>query len=250
MLYSRRLIMSKTKVIFGRIFPVLIAVLLTGFIIGCNSTPTAPSPDNFSLIMRSAINSSTSGNGATNVLNLKSVKITLTEAELIPIPSKRVGISETPQIILDAPEAINLNLNGSKNIISFNKVKPGLYSGVKFIISGLDNGITPNIFNESTGPFPNKECSVIVSGSYFNRSFTFKSINLFEQVVQFSSPISVQANGVADVTLKVNPYSWFYKDGEYLDPSLHQNASAINNMISMSFKNVLKENPPNVFGAN
>lgn len=240
--------MSKTKVIFGRIFPALIAVLFAGFIIGCNSTPTAPSPENFSLKMQSFSNSKISGNGPLDVLDLNSVKITLTEAELIPATSKGVGTSEPPQTILDAPEAVNLNLNGSKNVITFKNVKPGLYSGIKFIISGLDHGITPSAFNLSNGSFPNKECSVIVTGAFINRYFAFKTINQFEQIVQFSSPLLVHSNGLVDVTLKVNPYSWFNKDGVYLDPSLHQNAAQINHLISISFKNALKENPPNVYG--
>ncbi len=232
--------MSKTNALYRKSFIYIISIFLTALVIGCNSSPTGPIPDN-SLNMQNAANLGLKGNGPLDFISIKNAQVILKKVELLPSPAMRSTGEDQPIGVLNSPELVKLDLNSSNNIISLKNIKPGVYYGVKFIIAGITDNITPNPSPISNMDIPNKEYSLIVNGSFGESAFTFKTRNTFEQVVYFSNPISLKEIGRADVTLKVNPYQWFKKDGIYLDPNDHQNYAEINQLIALAFKKVMKE---------
>ncbi len=52
----------------------------------------------------------------------------------------------------------------------------------------------------------------------------------------------IDDNMSVNLTITVNPYSWFFEDGVYLDPSDPSNESEIEMNIEHSFKDAFKDN--------
>jgi hypothetical protein len=216
----------------------LIPFLLLGLMIGCNSNSTAPPIGNFSLSIQKAPGPSNAAGSDT--LFIDTVKIMMKNVELFSESSGEGEEHEDSEEVELGPFVIDLNLNGSVNTIALTNVPEGTYNGVKFEIHRLNR-------NEASldSEFIDSTCgergySLIVKGSYFGNPFVYKSRKSFNQHVFFTNPITVTNNGLINVTLTVDPYSWFIKNGTYLDPSDQNNYWLINNLIRSSFQNYFR----------
>lgn len=221
----------------------LISFLFAALLIGCKSTSTSPSNENFSLsIQKSALGSNTI---QSDTLTLDTVKISLKNVELISDSSSGYGEGEDSEEVKMGPFIVNLNLNGSLNTIALTNIKAGTYTGVKFEIHRLENDEV-SLDSEFTDSTCGKQgYSIVVTGSYLGTAFVFKSRKSFHQHVLFSNPITVTDNGMINVTLTVDPYSWFIKDGNYINPADPTNFRIIDQQIRTSFQNGFIDNNRN-----
>ena len=186
--------MSKTNALFSKSLLYIIPIFLTALIIGCNSSPTGPIPGN-SLNLQNTANLGLRGNGPMDVISIKDAQIILKKVELLPSPAMRSTDTFQPISVLHGPELVKLDVNSSNNIISLKNIKPGVYYGVKFIIAGIQDNISQNPNPISNMDIPNKEFSVIVNGTFAEKTFTLKTRNTFEEVVYFSTPLTIKDKG-------------------------------------------------------
>jgi hypothetical protein len=221
----------------------VIAFLLTGIYFGCsdNST-TAPHAGNFALSVQKASPSPGSATGGDS-LTFDTVKIMLKNVELFS-DSGRFGEGEDherSEEVEAGPFVVDLNLNGSVNTVALTNIPAGTYNGVKFEIHriGRFETIPDSEFIDST--CGERGYSIIASGTYLGTHFIFKSRHSFNQRVLFPSPITVTENGFINVTLTVDPYSWFKFNGNYIDPNNPANYELINQLIRESFGHCFRE---------
>jgi hypothetical protein len=88
----------------------------------------------------------------------------------------------------------------------------------------------------------NNGASFIITGTFNDTAFTYKSKKSVEQESTLNPPIVI-SDSLKDVnvTLLVNPSGWFKKGGNFLDPRNEANRSDIDNNIKSSFKKAVKD---------
>lgn len=130
-----------------------------------------------------------------------------------------------------------LNLNSSVNTISTAMIPAGTYDKVKFEIHKLEDTETPPDpdFKDSSGRY-----SVIVKGKYNSVPFVFKTDPSVHQKLSFPGNLIVTSTGKSNITLKVSPYIWFYKNGLLLNPNESGNKNDIDNNIKNNVNNNFK----------
>ena len=134
------------------------------------------------------------------------------------------------------PFIMPLNLNGAVNTFTLNNIPPGTYVGAKFQIHRLDKDEVPpdTIFADSS--FNDGGYSVVVKGIINGALFTYKSRVTANEKIFFANPVVMNNVNFINVTLQVDPYTWFYVDGHYLDPNNLNNREMIDWQIRYSFK--------------
>ena len=143
--------------------------------------------------------------------------------------------------LIPGPFVVNLNLDGMLTDYIVSDVSPGLYEEVKFNIHKVDASETPPDPEFKDGDADSLRYSVIVKGNYNSGSFVYKSKNSVCQKIEFEPPIQVIENNGLNLTFKVDPYSWFYKNDNFLDPSDPVNETYIDNKIKESFKEAYED---------
>jgi len=139
------------------------------------------------------------------------------------------------------PFVINLNLNGMTTDFVVANIPAGLYEEVKFKIHKIEASETPPDPEFKEGDNSSLRYSVIVKGIYNSDSFVYKSRKSAHQKLEFETPVQVLENSGLNLTIKVDPYSWFYKNNTLLDPSDPANENDIDNNIKESFKRAYKD---------
>ena len=162
-------------------------------------------------------------------LQLTSVKVLLKRARL------HTSTSEDSADIQEGPLAVVLNPGGAKTDITLSTIPEGSYDRIRFRLHKP----------EETEPIPDPEFrsgtsgderySVIVRGTWNGMPFLFRSRQNAEQQHELRPPLRVTSGSVVEVTLLVDPYSWFEGPGGTLDPTLEQNADLIDERIRESF---------------
>jgi len=134
------------------------------------------------------------------------------------------------------PFVVSLNLTGSVNTVTVNSVPAGVYYAAKFQVHKLNaNEISPDSeFAPVSGD--DDGYSVVVKGFFNGTPFVYKSRLNTDQEVQFQNPVTVKSISFVNVTLIVNPDTWFYINGEYLDPTNPTNSMMIDQQIRASFR--------------
>lgn len=219
-------------------FFLILAQTLLGIIIiflaGCesNTGPSSTVSQNFSLSLKTPVNTPKLN---TDVIKIDEAKILVRDLKLI---SSQGDDSMSVEI---GPFVLSLNLSGSLNTYSFNNVTTNLYKSVKWEIhKPEDNEIPPDPeFRE--GESGNQRYSVIVKGTFNGASFVYKSTKTSHQKIDFPTPIEINSEQAINITLIVDPYSWFNDGGVILDPSDTSNENDIDNLIASSFKDVFKD---------
>lgn len=232
-----------------KIFLTLWVIATISFILfllnGCSNS-AGPQSGNFSMSVKSA----------NQLSKIQSDTVMITSAEILVEDLKLEGAktsvangnddstvvfrddhSEENEVELEmGPFVISLNLNGSVNTFAVNNVPPGTYVGAKFQIHRLENGeVSPDtIFTDSL--FNNGGYSVVVKGFYNGTPFTYRSKVTANERIFFTNPIVVNNVNFINVTLQVDPYSWFYVDGHYIDPNNLNNSEMIDWLIRGSFR--------------
>lgn len=232
-----------------KIFLTLWAVITISFIIflldGCTSN-TGPQSGNFSMSTRSGSQMAkvqsdslmiTSAEILVEDLKLKGTTTSVVNAGDDSVVVFRDGDSEDNDVELKmGPFVVALNLNGIVNTFAVNDVPPGTYVGAKFQIHRVEPGEVPpdSLFADTL--FNNGGYSVVVKGFYNGVPFIYRSKVTANQKIYFSKPIVVTKTNFVNVTLQVDPYSWFYADGHYFDPNNSSNSEMIDWLIKHSFR--------------
>ncbi|NNG27657.1 MAG: hypothetical protein HKM87_09035 [Ignavibacteriaceae bacterium] len=140
------------------------------------------------------------------------------------------------------PFVIHLNPNGMTTGVQVNDAPEGTYRRVKFEVHKLEDHEIPPDPEFSEGSSGSDRFSVIIKGDFNNTPFVYKSQRTTYQEIEFQSPLVINNNSAVNLTIRVNPYSWFFEEGSYLDPTDESNRSEIEMNIEHSFKNAFKDN--------
>lgn len=200
-------------------------ILLTVFLLyGCSDTVESPI-DNLDVSYMSTAD--TLDNSSINTLTLDTVKILIKNIKL------NVAGSNDSNNFKTGPYVLYLNLTSNVNLIGTGMIPAGTYDRVKFEIHKLEPGETPPDpeFADSNGRY-----SAVVKGSFNGTPFIYKSDKSAHQIISFPGQVVVGATVKSNITLKTQPYRWFLKNGDYMDPLDSANRNDIDNNMKDSFK--------------
>lgn len=170
---------------------------------------------------------------ADNVITLDTIKILLRDIKLknqatLDDMSVKVG-----------PFVIYLNLNGITTDFAVGDVPPGTYNRIKFRVHTLEDSEIPPDPEFKDGSL---RYSLIVKGVFNSIPFVYKSKKPAHQDLKLETPITVDENSPANLTITVDPSTWFIVNGNIIDPSDSSNRNNIDNNIKDSFKKCFKDN--------
>jgi hypothetical protein len=221
--------MKKSRVILNGILIAIFAMIPLLFIQGCSDddavTPTAI--DNASISMYGTANYT----DLLDSLKLDTVKVLIRDIKL------NVANSSDSTNFKVGPFVYFLNLNGSVNQMTTAQIPAGSYDKIKFEFHKLGDSETPPDpeFKDSTGRY-----STVVKGYFNGAYFVFKSDVSFHQKLNFPTSIPVASDVQTNITLTAEPYKWFYKNGNWLDPNNPVNRNDIENNIKNNVNNNFK----------
>lgn len=207
-------------------------ILLTIMFYGCDNSTAVESNG----ISASFFSDGKVGKVQNNSINLNEVKLLIRNLKLDRIDSN--GSSDVKL----GPFVIHLNPDGFKTGVQVNDIPSGSYKRVKFEVHKLEDHEIPPDPEFKEGESGPERFSAIIKGEFNNAPFIYKSQRTTYQEIEFPTPLIVDENTLVNFTIKVNPYSWFFEDGELLDPSDEANRSEIEMNIEHSFKNAYKDN--------
>lgn len=221
----------KTRTIYELAASIILGVfLIIMFFIGsgCNTDPNmiiSPPPDidNFGVSTFSTPDTTSDRQG---IFILDSAKILIKDIKL-----NVAGGSENNFKV--GPYVAYLSLASVVNIVDTGFIPAGTYDKIKFEIHKPNNNdpIPDPEFRDSNGNY-----SVIAKGSYNGIPFIYRSKKSAHQILTTPNVFVVTESGKTNITLSVNPYSWFISNGVYLDPLDPANENDIDNNIKDSFK--------------
>ncbi|CAN5505362.1 hypothetical protein BH10BAC5_BH10BAC5_15860 [soil metagenome] len=190
---------------------------------GCNnSNVTAPAADNLEM----SVYSYPGVTDAPSSIILDSIKVLLKDIKL-----NVSGQSDTNNF-KTGPFMIRLNPNSSINIISSALIPNGSYDKVQFEIHKLSDGdAVDTAFSYNGGKY-----SIVVYGKYNGADFIYRSSKSAKQKLNFNPPAVVNSVTKSNITLTVQPYTWFWNGSDYMDPRVTSNDDSIDNNIKSSFK--------------
>jgi hypothetical protein len=210
-----------------RSFVILLSLFAFTFYSGCDSTEINDSTVSviFSL-------SSTTQKVSDETIQLDTVKILLRDVKI----KNQSGNDETN--IKVGPFVVYLNLSGVTTDFAVNNVPPGSYDRIRFRVHTLENSETPPDPEFKEGSL---RYSLIVKGKYNSVPFIYKSKKSAHQDLKLETPLQINENSTANLTITVDPPGWFYKDNVLMDPNDPANENDINNNVKHSFKKCFRD---------
>jgi hypothetical protein len=173
---------------------------------------------------------------AVSSIELDTVKILLRDIKIKNQNGKdSVNIKAGPFVVF-------LNMIGATTDFAIGDIPPGTFDRVKFEVHKLEASENPPDPEFKDGADESLRYSVIVKGKYNNVPFVYKSRKSAHQDLKLMAPVSVNEGGFANLTIIVDPYTWFVKNNTELDPSKPENENDIDNNIKDSFKRAFKDN--------
>ncbi len=121
-------------------------------------------------------------------------------------------------------------------------IPPSSYDRIKFEIHKVEDSETPPDPDFIDGESGSERYSVIIKGSFNGNPFIYKSRRSTYQEIELQTPITIEDNMSVNLTIIVNPYSWFFDEGDYPDPSDPSNESEIEMSIEHYFKDAIRDN--------
>jgi hypothetical protein len=231
--------MKSVKYLYISIGAVLLWLVIA-MLIGCSNSENPPA-GNFSL---SVARGSTVAKTSANSLIITSAKIMISNLRIkgtfIDTTNAENDDDVDEAVLKQGPFVLNLSLSGDSNVVTVDNVKAGTYYGAKFEIHRLAEGeVSPD--NQFVDTTTHRTYTVFVQGTYNGLPFTFRSTMAAKQMIVFQQPITVSTTGFINVTLLVDPYSWFTVNGHVLDPTNINTAAMINAQIRNSFRQGYKD---------
>ncbi len=197
------------------------------FIQGCKSDDAVtPAVDNTEVSMMSS--GGVPDQSGLNALVLDSVKVLLKNIKL-----NVAAASDDSVNFKTGPFVVKLNMNSNVNVISSSLIPEGTYDKVKFEIHKIEDG---EIAIDTAFSFGGGRYSVVVYGKFNLVPFIYRSTKSAHQKLNFSPGVGISSATKSNITLSVQPYSWFWTGSDYLDPMNASNENDIDNKIKASFK--------------
>ena len=208
-----------------KILAVFLALFSLAMLNGCKDSVVATNADNVEISIISTPEL-TAQNGV-NAIILDSIKVLIKDIKL-----NVSGNSDTVNF-KTGPFVYSLNPNSTLNTVGSLYIPIGSYDKVQFEIHKLEDadGVPDPIFNFGGGKY-----SVVVYGRYNGTAFIYRSSKSAKQKLNFNPPALVTTLTKSNITLKVQPYKWFWNGTDYLDPAIPSNENDIDNNIKASFK--------------
>ncbi|MCI0715715.1 MAG: hypothetical protein L0Y77_05265 [Chlorobi bacterium] len=145
-------------------------------------------------------------------------------------------------MLIWGPFVVYLDLTQKVVIAAIAKVPLGNYDEIMLQVHkpSPNENIPDPEFNE--GPSNHQRFSVIVRGLYNNIPFVYRSSITAARGIEFENPpVTAVADAVVNITISLNPYSWFITNSEILDPTNPDNENIIDHRIKDSFKRAFKD---------
>lgn len=233
--------MTSGKKHFTQFIAAIILALLFLMLQGCDTTESTSG--NVSL----SFSPGTSLQKANADIQLTEVKILIRDVKLEKeSDGESEGDDETEcENIKVGPFVVNLNLNGITTDFVVNNIPAGIYDELKFEIHKLEASETPPDPEFKDGDDSSQRYSVIAKGIYNSNTFVYKSKKSAHQELEFENMLIVEKDANTNLTITVDPYTWFYKEGVLLDPTDSANENDIDNNIEHSFKKAFEDDDHN-----
>jgi len=171
-----------------------------------------------------------------DLIELDTVKILIRD---IKIKSKSGTDSTSIKV---GPFVVKLNLTGSTTDFAVSGIPSNSYDRIKFEIHKIEASETLSDPEFREGTDESLRYSVIVKGKHNTLPFIYKSRKSAKQDLHLENPVTVDENGVANLTITVDPFTWFTDGTNILDPTDPANESVIDNNIKESFKKAFRDN--------
>ena len=229
--------MKTGKKLFNKFIAATALAFLLLALQGCNTTETTSG--NVSLSFSPA--------GSLQKVNadiqLTEVKILLRDIKLEKeSDGESEGDDETEcENLKVGPFVVHLNLNGTTTDFVVNNIPAGIYDELKFEIHKLEASETPPDPEFKDGNDSSERYSVIAKGFFNSNPFVYKSKKSAHQKLEFENMLIIEENTSTNLTITVDPYTWFYKECILLDPSDPANDDDIDNNIEHSFKKAFED---------
>lgn len=206
---------------------------------GCDSTETTDSTVslNFStpILTQKVVD---------DTITLDTVKILLRDVKLqYEFESdENFGKDDSSEVSVKVgPFVVYLNLNGVTTEFAVSNIPAGTYNKVKFKIHKIEASENPPDPEFREGDNSSLRYSVIVKGNYNSQAFIYKSRKSAHQKIEFENPLVIEPNTITNLTITVDPSTWFVQDNLILDPTDPENENDIDNNIKDSFKQCFKD---------
>jgi hypothetical protein len=218
-----------------RVLALFAAMVTLMLVQGCKSDDVVTSQaDNADISMMSS--PGVTDQSPINTLVLDSVKVLLKNIKL----NVAAGSSDSVNF-KTGPFVLNLNTTSSVNLFTTAYIPAGTYDRIKFEIHKLEDG---EVGIDTAFSFGGGRYSVVVYGKFNLIPFIYRSTKSAHQILDFSPGVGINTTTKSNITLKVQPYTWFWTGSDYLDPMLLSNENDIDNKIKTSFK-AFKDNDRN-----
>ncbi len=233
-----------SKKIFKSLGSLLLFLSTISFISACDTTETTNGTVSLSFASEAGLQKINAD------IQLSEVKILIRDIKLEKESDGESvgeeGNNETEcENIKVGPFVVNLNLIGLTTDFVVNNIPAGIYDELKFEIHKLEASETPPDPEFKDGEDSSQRYSVIVKGVYNSNPFIYKSRKSAHQELEFENLLVVEENTATNLTIIVDPYTWFYKDGVLLDPTNPSNENDIDNNIEHSFKKAFEDDDHN-----
>lgn len=216
---------------------------------GCNSNLNNPDGGTVSL--------SFATNGSLNKANLNSIELDTIKILIRDVKLENESDSSDDEFdsgmhsgsdseyrsedVKVGPFVVYLNLNGITTDFAVNNIPAGSYNEIKFKIHQVKGSEVPPDPEFKEGDDESLRYSVIVKGKFNSVPFIYKSRKSAHQKIRLDSLLVVQENSVTNLSITVDPASWFMDGQTELDPIDSSNAPIIDNNIARSFKSAFKD---------
>ncbi|MGB5529115.1 MAG: hypothetical protein WBQ32_04020 [Ignavibacteriaceae bacterium] len=215
-----------------RNFLLFIALAVTFiFFNGCSSVEPADAKITLSFTGGTIINKIQD-----DTLQLDTVKILIRDIKI-----KNQSTNDTMKVKI-GPFVVYIDLAGVTTDFAVGNIPPGNYDRIKFKVHKIEGSETPPDPEFKEGTDESLRYSVIVKGIINSIPFVYKSRKSAHQDLKLETPIIVEENGVANLTIIVDPFSWFTDGANLLDPTDPANENSIDNNIKDSFKKAFRDN--------
>ena len=214
------------------------------FLLSCDTTENSDGTVSLRFSTGSSLQKTNDG-----TLELTEVKILLSDVKLEMedgegdnknTVGEHDGDNEQFNLRID-PFVVNMKLDGTPTNFVLANAPPGSYEEVEFKIHKVEASETPPDPEFKEGDDESLRYSVIAKGTYNSVPFVYKSKKSAHQELNFETPLEILENSQADLTILVDPYSWFYNGDVLLDPSNIENENDIDNNIKESFRDVYED---------
>ena len=228
---------------FPKFLSAIVTILsLTTFFISCDTTQNTNGNFSLSFGSTNSLLKTTSDS-----LQLTEVKILLKDVKLEQESADKVTggdhHGEGDEVVVRVgPFVVQLNLTGLTTDFITSEIPAGMYDEIRFKIHKLEGSEIPPDPEFIDSQDTTKRYSVIVKGNYNGTPFVYRSSKSAHQKLRLDEPLVVEENTSTNLTITVDPYTWFYEHGTLLDPTDANNMDEIDHNISASFRNAFRDN--------